>query len=50
MTLASSEIKRRQLPRSIKPALTEKKWRQKRENERKGERVGERGIDQGVDG
>lgn len=42
MTLASSEIKRRQLPRSIKPALTERKWWQKTENESE--------PDEGVDG
>lgn len=35
MTSASSEIKRRQLLRSIKPALGEKKWWERGEEEGK---------------
>ena len=46
MTLASSEIERRQLLRSIKPALTEKKWWQMTEKEREMARA----TDQRVDG
>lgn len=48
MTVASSEIKRRQLAHSIKPAITEKKGvGEKAQNERQ---TVEGGKDQDVDG